>query len=214
MLDDHLDMTLREWLERYQARIVTEQLHYRGVPIWKNVLDLWVYQEIIHRTRPRVVVEIGAKHGGSLLWFSDVMRTVADGRVISIDLRRPDLDIPDNVVFVEGHSVDPKTISEVKKACADDRVMVVADSDHAAEHVYHELRAYSPLVAEGCYYVVEDGIVDAMQWKQYCPGPAVAVGRFLAECDDFEVDPDCEKFILTYNPGSFLRRVSSLQDSP
>jgi len=207
MLEDHLDMTLREWVEHYQTRIVTQQLRYRGVPIWKNVLDLWVYQEIIHRTSPAAVVEIGTKHGGSLLWFSDVMRNVG-GRVVSVDLVRPDLELPDNAVFVEGNSVDPGTVDEVRRACADDRAMVVADSDHRAEHVLEELRVYSPLVAEGCYYVVEDGIVDAMRWERYCPGPAVAVQRFLAECDEFEADPHCEKFILTYNPGSFLRRVA------
>jgi cephalosporin hydroxylase len=34
------DMSLREWIEYYQASVVTKQVHYRGVPTWKNVFDL------------------------------------------------------------------------------------------------------------------------------------------------------------------------------
>ncbi|MHC4350790.1 MAG: CmcI family methyltransferase [Planctomycetota bacterium] len=208
LLEDHLGMTLREWIERYQSQIVTKQLRYKGVRIWKNVLDLWTYQELIFETRPTVVVEIGAKHGGSLLWFSDVMRALRGGRVVSIDLVRPEIELPDNAVFVQGSSLDAQVFSAVQSACGHEPVMVVADADHRAEHVLAELRTYSPLVGEGCYYVVEDGIVDVMDWKQFCPGPAEAVQRFVAECDEFEIDRSREKFILTYNPGGFLRRVS------
>ena len=43
----NLEMTLREWIERYQREIVFERIQYRGVPAWKNALDLWIYQEII-----------------------------------------------------------------------------------------------------------------------------------------------------------------------
>ena len=50
-----LDMPLREWIEYYQANVVMKQVHYRGVPTWKNVFDLWVIQEIIHETQPKIV---------------------------------------------------------------------------------------------------------------------------------------------------------------
>jgi hypothetical protein len=51
-LDRSLDMSLREWIEYYQASVVTKQVHHRGVPTWKNVFDLCVPQEIIHETQP------------------------------------------------------------------------------------------------------------------------------------------------------------------
>ncbi len=75
-----LDMSLREWIEFFQNKIVTENVRYRGVLTWKNVLDLWIVQEIIHDTQPEVVVEIGSKFGGTTLWLSDVMRSVGSGR--------------------------------------------------------------------------------------------------------------------------------------
>jgi cephalosporin hydroxylase len=59
----------------------------------------------------------------------------------------------------------------------------------------------------GCDFVVEDGIVDVMDWPQYQPGPLVAVQRFLSENGSFVTDERREKFILTYAPGVFLKRV-------
>ena len=86
--------------------------------------------------------------------------------------------------------------------------MLLADGNHAAEHVFQELLLYGPMVAPGCYFVVEDGIVDVMDWPQYQPGPLVAVQRFLSENSSFVTDERREKFILTYAPGGFLKRVS------
>ncbi len=208
VLEQHLDMTLREWIEHYQHEIVTRDLSYRGVPILKQVLDLWIYLEIIHETKPDVIVEIGAKYGGSILGFADVLGNLTGGRVVSIDLERPQIDLPDNALFVAGNSVDAGVVDQVRQACGDGRVMVIADGDHSAEHVLQELRSYAPLVTEGCYFVVEDGIVDVMKWEKFCPGPAEAVKGFLAETNEFEADRAREKFIVTYNPGSFLRRTS------
>ena len=39
--------------------------YWRGVPVLKCPLDLWVYQEILHEVRPDLIVEAGTKHGGS-----------------------------------------------------------------------------------------------------------------------------------------------------
>ncbi len=45
-----LDMSLREWIDYYQAYVAMKQVRYRGVPTWKNVLDLWVIRKFF--TRP------------------------------------------------------------------------------------------------------------------------------------------------------------------
>ena len=202
-----LDMSLREWIEYYQASVVMKQVHYRGVPTWKNVFDLWVIQEIIHETQPGIVIEIGCKFGGTTLWLSDMMKTVASGSVISVDLKRPKIDFPENVQFIEGDSIASGTVAQVQGLCGGHRTMLMADGNHAAEHVFEELVLYGPMVAPGCYFVVEDGIVDLMDWPQYQPGPLVAVQRFLAESSDFEIDGDREKFILTYASAGFLKCV-------
>jgi cephalosporin hydroxylase len=202
-----LEMTLREWIEHFQASVHTERVRYRGVLAWKNVFDLWVVQEIIHETQPEVVIEIGCKFGGTTLWLSDTMKTVASGRILSIDLARPAIPFPENVEFIQGDSIAEETLAQVRKSAQGKRAMVITDGNHAADHVLQELRLYGPLVAPGCYFIAEDGIVDVMQWEKFTPGPLVAVQRFLAETNNFEIDHDREKFILTYAPGGFLRRV-------
>jgi cephalosporin hydroxylase len=201
-------MTLREWIERYQNEIVTRQVRYRGVLAWKNVLDLWILQEIIHETQPDLIIEIGCKFGGTTLWLSDVMKTVAQGSILTIDLEAPQIELPDNIRFIRGDSLSEQSLATVRECAQGRRAMVLADGNHAADHVLEELRRYAPFVAPGCYFVVEDGIVDVMAWSRFTPGPLVAVKRFLIENTEFESDPSREKFILTYAPAGFLRRVS------
>jgi cephalosporin hydroxylase len=208
-LERNLDMTLRDWVERYQREIVFEQVRYRGVCAWKNVLDLWVIQEIIWETGVDTVIEIGVRHGGTTLWLSDVLanfRGVA-ARIISIDLEAPAIDLPENVRFIRGNSIAPETVAKAKSACAERKTMVIADGDHAAAHVLAEMRLYGPLVSEGCYFVAEDGIVDVMEWKSHTPGPAVAADEFVRENNEFVIDRSREKFLLTYAPNGFLKRV-------
>lgn len=210
-LEAQLDMTLREWIERYQRKLVFEHVHYRGVATWKNVLDLWVYQEIIWETGIEVVIEIGARHGGTTLWLSDLLRNFLgdSGCVISIDLERPNRELPANVHFICGDSIAPATVSAAHSVCAGRKTLVIADGDHAADHVLQEIRLYAPLISEGSYFIAEDGIVDVMNWKEYTPGPMVAAQRFLAETDEFILDRSREKFLLTYAPGGFLKRIRS-----
>jgi hypothetical protein len=40
-----------------------------------------------------------------MLWLSDMMKTVASGSVISVDLKRPQIDFPENVQFIEGNRI-------------------------------------------------------------------------------------------------------------
>jgi len=39
------------------------------------------------------------------------------------------------------------------------------------------------------------------------PGPLQAIESFLANTDEFQVDREREKFLLTFNPSGYLRRV-------
>lgn len=205
----NLDMTLRQWVERYQHEVVFDQVHYRGVAAWKNVLDLWAYQEIIWETGVEAVIEIGVRHGGTTLWLADTLRNFRGDHavVIALDLEAPAVELPENVKFIGANSIAPETVAQVGKVCAGRRTMVLADGNHEADHVLEEMRLYSPLISEGCYFIAEDGIVDVMDWTLYTPGPLVAAHRFLAETDEFVIDRTREKFLLTYSPDGFLKRV-------
>jgi cephalosporin hydroxylase len=74
--------------------------------------------------------------------------------------------------------------------------------------VLAELRALSPLVPVGSCVIVEDTNVNGHPtYPAFGPGPMEALDDFLAETDDFVVDPIGEKFFMTFNPRGVLRRV-------
>ncbi len=43
--------------------------------------------------------------------------------------------------------------------------------------------------------------------KDLMPGPLEAIETFLATTDDFVIDREREKFLITFNPSGYLRRV-------
>jgi cephalosporin hydroxylase len=83
------------------------------------------------------------------------------------------------------------------------------DSDHAKDHVLAELRAYAPLVGQGMYLIAEDTAAARVVPPVPSEGPREAVAAFLAQNRDFAVDERCEKFLMTWQPGGYLRRVNA-----
>jgi cephalosporin hydroxylase len=89
-----------------------------------------------------------------------------------------------------------------------EKVMVVLDSDHSKDHVFKELNIYSKLVTKGNYLIVEDTNVDHFGlWTGQTKGPGEAVREFLQTTNEFVPDKGREKFLLTFNPGGYLRKV-------
>ena len=83
--------------------------------------------------------------------------------------------------------------------------MVVFDSDHAPGHVARELELYSQLVTPGQAMVVEDtnaSLVGGSSDWDLLP----VVEAFLKQHPHFQYHEDCEKFLLTFNPGGWLQR--------
>ena len=117
------------------------------------------------------------------------------------------MELPSNVKFLHGDSIAPAMVAQVRELCAGRRTMVMANGNHEADHVLEELRLYARFVEEGCYLIAEDGIGDVMDWKEYTPGPAIAAHRFAAENDEFDISRSREKFLLTYAPDGFVKRI-------
>lgn len=182
---------------------------YRGVGILKCPLDLWVYQEVVHRLRPELIVETGTAHGGSAYFLGDLCDTVGGGRIVSIDIEAAERPVHPRVTYLHGSSVDPSIIGEVTaRLPSDGPVLVILDSDHRQGHVRRELEVYAPMVSVGSYIVVEDSNVHGHPALPSFPaGPREALDAFLAGTGDFVVDEALEKFMMTFNPRGFLRRV-------
>lgn len=86
--------------------------------------------------------------------------------------------------------------------------MVILDSDHSREHVSAELRALANLVTPGSYLIVEDTNVNGHPvGLEHGPGPMEALDAFIAERRDFTIDSRREKFLLTFNPRGYLKRL-------
>lgn len=61
---------------------------WMGVPTSKLPLDMWIYQELMYRVRPELVIECGTYLGGSALYFAHMMDLMEiDGKVVTIDIR-------------------------------------------------------------------------------------------------------------------------------
>jgi cephalosporin hydroxylase len=181
-----------------------------GVPIWKCPLDLWVYQELIHELEPDLIVETGSAYGGSALYLAMLCEAKGHGEVLSIDIGEwPQRPCHQRLTYHTGSSTDPGLVKRIaERARPLPTVLVVLDSDHSYDHVLAELRAYSPMVTPGSYLVVEDTNINAHPvYEEFGPGPMEAVQDFLKERDDFAVDHSREKFLLTFNPHGWLRRL-------
>ena len=181
-----------------------------GAQALKNPLDLWVYQEIVVETRPELIVETGTYRGGSALFLASVCDLVGMGEVVSIDVEpaRDDYPVHPRITYLAGRSsTDPGVVAEVAERAAGRPILVVLDSDHSQAHVEAELEAYAPLVPVGCYLIVEDSNIGLIR-EDLMPGPLQAVESFLSGTDDFEIDREREKFLITFNPSGYLRRVA------
>lgn len=195
----------------YYDSLVYERTYWRGVPIWKCPLDLWIYQEILHEVTPDLIIETGTAHGGSALYFANLMDLIGRGEIVTIDIQeRLNRPVHSRISYVHGSSIAADVVARVvEKARGKARVLVVLDSDHAREHVLAELRAFAPLVTPGSYVVVEDtNLNDHPVWPDLGPGPMEAVDEFLSNTSEFMIDDAREKFFLTFNPRGYLKRRS------
>ncbi len=183
---------------------------WMGVPTFKCPLDLWIYQEILYRIRPDLIIETGSAYGGSALYLASVCDQIGHGAIVSIDIVG-DVERPKHhrITFLTGSSTSSSVVSQVNQKVQNGmKVLVILDSDHRMDHVLKEMEIYSQYVSRESYLIVEDTNVNGHPVSpDYGPGPMEAVQRFLRENRSFEIDRSLEKFLLTFNPCGFLKRV-------
>lgn len=209
-----LRLSVRQWLLYHQRNVIYEYCTWMGLKALKNPLDAWIYQEILHEVRPDIVIELGSAAGGGTLYLAHILELLGHGVVVSIDVDRSDYRAEhERIVTITGNSSAPETLASVRMLCAGKRVVVIHDADHHKEQVLADLLSYAPFVTVGSYLIVEDGIVDLFRPHEALgvlyDGPLKATEEFLRRSTDFEVDSQRERYLLTYNPRGFLRRVRS-----
>ena len=185
-------------------------IRWMGKKADKLPSDAWTYQEIIYETKPDVIVEIGNQYGGSTLFLANMLDILGKGRVIAIDVNHSLVDFQHpRIASITGDANSSEVLSRLSSLISPtENVMVVEDSSHTFENTLSVLRNYSRFVRKGMYFIVEDGICrypfieDGPK-----PGPYEAIHEFLRENKDFVIDKTREKFILTYNPDGYLKRI-------
>jgi cephalosporin hydroxylase len=200
-------------LDNFHALFYAEaqfSTRWLGVPIGKIPLDTWVYQEVLWDTNPDVILEMGTFKGGSALYFASICDLLGHGRVITVDIdKQPNLPKHPRITYLNGSSTSTDIVRQIKALIKPgEKVMVSLDSDHHKEHVLNELRIYSKMVTVGQYLVVEDTDINGHPvFPQFGPGPAEALADFLKENSDFQPDLAREKFLVSFYPGGWLRRI-------
>jgi len=191
------------------AGAIFDKTRWMNFPCLKCPLDLWVYQEIINDIEPDLILETGTHSGGSALFMAHVLDAIGKGEIISIDIRdaykRPQ---HPRIKYVTGSSSDPDLVASVVKGRPAECRMVILDSDHTKAHVEKELRLFAPLVSLNSYLIVEDTNINGHPtYPSFGPGPFEAVEDFLAAHNNFIVDRTREKFLMTFNPMGYLKRI-------
>lgn len=199
----------RAYYGAWQSKRMTIDLSWFGHRTLKCPMDLWTYQEILVDTKPDLVVECGTRFGGSAYYLASIMDLLGHGRVLSVDIdTKPTRPTHPRIEYLAGSTIEPAVVDRVKAAAQGQRTMVILDSDHAEAHVSAELAAYRDIVSVGCYLIVEDTNVNGHPaYPEFGPGPMEALDDFLATTDDYVIDADRERFMMTLNPRGFLRRV-------
>jgi cephalosporin hydroxylase len=193
----------------YDSGVWTDT-YWLGVPVKKCPLDLWIYQEILFKVKPDLIIEAGTDAGGSAYFLACVCEALAAGRIISIDIAAaPGRPAHPRLTYLTGSSVSKAVYNTVRNAInPGEQVLVILDSDHRREHVLEEMRLYASLVTPGSYLIVEDTNINGHPvLPEFGPGPREAVEQFRAENAGFVVDQTWEKFLVTFLPNGFLRKL-------
>jgi len=206
-------MSIEDWLRYHQEKLHFKQ-SYRGLQMIKNPFDLIVYEEILWEVKPTIIIEIGTSQGGFTLWLRDRMKMIgAENKIITVDLDSAGNNnlresLSDRFISLVGDCNSPEIIEQIKSNITpQDIVLVIEDSSHTYENTLKVLDNYKSIVTIDSYLIVEDGICDVLN-LEIVPGPMKAVESWIVKNPNFEIDRGRERYIMTYNPKGYLKRVS------
>jgi len=204
-------------------------------PIIQYPQDIVVFQELVSRIKPDLILETGIAHGGSLVLSASLLclLDVMDGldprqsprKVVGVDIdirehnRRALDEHPLRFKFelIEGSSIDPQTVEEVRALAFDkERILISLDSNHTHDHVLAESNAYADLTSIGSYCIVFDTVIEDLPAGSFLDrpweianNPKTAVYEWLKTHPEFELDNSIDnKILISVDPNGYLRRLS------
>ena len=213
------------WIAKYSYTFT-----WLGRPVIQLPEDLMRVQELIYCINPDVIVETGIAHGGSLIFYATLCKTMERGRVVGVDVEIR----PHNrqmieahplfpwITLIEGDSIAAETVNRVRDHInPSDTVLVFLDSNHSKAHVRAELEAYAPLVSVGSYVVTFDSVMAFLagaprtQADWTWNNPRDAAREFAADHPHYRIETPAFLFNegvvrtpITYCPEAFLKRIA------
>lgn len=203
---------------------------WMGRPFIQAPEDMVRTQEVIWRVKPSLIIETGVAHGGSLVYSASLLKAMdIPGRVVGIDIEiRPhnrqaieSHPLSSWITLLEGSSISPDIVAKVRSLIrADDRVLVLLDSNHAKDHVAKELEMYHRFVSKESYIVATDGSMRDLHdvprgssewaWNH----PAAAAEEFASSHPEFLLEQPAWPFNesglsknITHWPSAWLKRI-------
>lgn len=184
---------------------------YRGIKMIKNPFDYVLYQMILNEVKPDLVIEIGTNHGGSALYISDILNTIGNGIVHTIDINNFNLDdlITKNERvkrFFGGYQS-----YDISNCDGFEKVLVIDDGSHLYEECVEILDKFKDVVSLNSYFIVEDGcLINIGLSEEYNGGPVRAIDEFIKKDNNFIIDRTwCDFFgkNVTFNTNGFLKKI-------
>ena len=213
----------RNWMQLSVDNKYSYQFDWLGVPIIQMPEDLIIFQEIVYKTQPDLIIETGVARGGSIIFWASIQKLCGiTGKVLGVDVdirqhARSAINysnFKDEIDLIEGSSIEDKVVDQVNKIVSQHkRIMVVLDSNHTHEHVLSELEIYSKFVTKDCFLLVLDTVIDDLNIdpdRPWGPGssPKSAVKEYMLKISgDFINEQSYEnRALLSVAPNGYWRK--------
>lgn len=201
-----------EFLQKYQDGVLAYS--YRDIPCLKSPIDMAIYLRLIWDLRPKTVIEVGTKAGGSAVLLADIMAIFdLKGNIFSLDIAPPKAIEDPRIRFLKGDVCDlDRDLSRHGIISEPHPWLVIEDSAHTYEGCLAALNSFAKAMSKGDILVMEDGILDELNLSSaYQGGPNRAIREFLRDRpNQFEIMREyCDMFgkNATYNPNGYLRKL-------
>lgn len=127
---------------------------WKGMPVFKTVFDINIYQMILWDVKPKTILEIGSGTGSSAVWLADLVKNYGlDTYIYSMDIKKSNLK-SDRVTFLEGNSSNLGDSFSPEFLRTFPRPMLVIEDAH--NYVLEVMQYLHPFLKPGDYLVLED----------------------------------------------------------
>lgn len=182
---------------------------YKGIPTLKCPFDYVIYQMLFNEIKPDLIIEIGTNNGGSALYYADILDTIGKGIIHTIDIvdiRHQEVKDHNRIKFY-GNGFQNYDLENTYDF---ETILIIDDGSHTYHDVKDCLQKFENIVSVNSYFIIEDGILDKLGWKErYNGGPNKAIKEFISSSKNYVIDRKwCDFFgtNATFNTNGYLKK--------